>query len=92
MSGPFDPGDDFDAMAESFRRQVADMSLAAFDAAVYRDMDGIKQVECFMAGVVTGLVGVCFAHIEADGRDAMMAVIRAYLPQARENVEGMLTP
>ena len=88
---PFDAGDDFDAMAESFRRQVSDMALRAMDAAVYRDLDGHRQIECLMAGVVTGLIGVCFASIKPEGRDEMMRVIEAYLPQARENVEGILS-
>lgn len=87
---PFDPGDDFDAMAESFRRQTADMALVALDAGVFRDLPGHRQIECFMAGVVAGLIGVCFAQITPAGRDEMMKVIEAYLPQARENVEGIL--
>ena len=86
---PFDPGEPFDAMAESFRRQVAGMALEALRTAVYRELTPIQQIECFMAGVVTGLIGVCFASIEPAGRDEMMVAIREYLPQARHNVEGM---
>lgn len=86
----FDPSDDFDAMAELFRRQIADMAINAPRAAVYRNLEGYRQLECFMAGVVTGLIGVCFAQIRPEGRDEMMEAITAYLPQARQNVEGML--
>lgn len=88
----FDAGDPFDAMAESFKAQVADMALAAAKAAIYRDMEPTRQVECFMAGVMTGLLGVCFAHIMPEGRDEMMNVIEAYLPQARLNAEEMINP
>ncbi|MDO8596599.1 MAG: hypothetical protein Q7R45_08245 [Sulfuricaulis sp.] len=87
---PFDPGDPFDAMAESFRRHTADMALTALDAAVFRDLDGARQIECFIAGVLTGLVGVCFAQIETSDRNKLMRVIEAYLPQARKNAEEML--
>lgn len=84
---PFDPGDDFDAMAESFRLQMADMALRAHKTAVYRDLGPVRQLQCFMAGAVTGLVGVCFCSIDAAGRDAMMEAIVTYLPVARQNVE-----
>lgn len=86
----FDPADAFDAMAESFKRQVADMALKAERAAIYRELDPWRQLECFMAGVVTGLVGVCFASIKPEARDEMMKVIAEYLPQARDNVEGII--
>ena len=89
---PFDPGEPFDAMAENFRIQMANMALTASEAAIYRDLDGIRQIECFVAGVLTGLVGVCFSQIEPTkiGRDQIMRVIEHYLPHAREQVEIML--
>ena len=53
----FDPGDPFDAMAESFRRQTIDLALGALRGATCRDMDGHSQIKCLIAGVLTGLVG-----------------------------------
>ena len=87
---PFDPGDPFDAMSESFRRQISEMILRALDTTIYREMENPKQLECFVVGVVTGLIGVCFAHIKPESRDVMMRAIEIYLPQARLNVERMI--
>lgn len=86
----FDPGDDFDAMAESIKRQTVDLFISMENFAVWNGLGSMRQIECFMAGVTTGLIGVCFTHITPEGRDEMMKVIETYLPQARLNVEGML--
>lgn len=88
--GPWKPDDPFNAMAESFRLQVLNMFLDAEKATIYRDLGPMKQVECFMAGTMTALIGVCFAHIRPAGRNEMMKMIRKYLPQARLNAEAML--
>ena len=56
----FDPGDPFDAMADQFRTRVADMALAAFKIAIYRELAPSRQLECVMAGVMTGLIGEAF--------------------------------
>lgn len=86
----WDADDPFDAMAESFRLQVATMAIDAGKVTIYRELDPIQQLQCFMAGTVTALIGVCFASIEPAGRDGMMQAIADYLPQARENVEEIL--
>jgi hypothetical protein len=87
---PFDPAKAFDAMAENFRHQIGDMAIRARSVTIYRDMERHQQLESFMCGVITGLIGVCFAHIAPEGRDGMMQVISSYLPQARENVEDII--
>lgn len=87
---PFDPGSPFDAMAETVRRRVATIALDMPKAAIFREMDSMRQLECFIAGTVTALIGVSFAHIEAAGRDDMMKVITDYIPQARQQAEAML--
>ena len=84
---PFDPSDPFDAMAESFRRQICEMGLQALSTAIYRDLEGYKQIECFIAGCLSGLVSVAFSHIKPDGRDVMMKYIKECLPLARQIVE-----
>jgi len=86
----FDPGDDFDAMAESFRIHVTRMILEARSAAVFRDLPPTRQIECFMAGVATGLVGVCLTCVEEQGWDEMMEFISNYLPLARQNAEEII--
>lgn len=83
----FDPGDAFDAMADSFRVQTVDLLLQARKAAIFSDLPPASQIECFVAGVMTGLVGSCFACITDDGHDEMMTVIADYLPLARQNAE-----
>lgn len=86
---PFDPSDPFDAMAESARRQVCEIAIEMMSAAVFRDLDPVRQVECLMGGMATGMIGVLFAHIVPEGRDEMMQAIIDYLPQARLNAENI---
>jgi hypothetical protein len=89
---PFDPGDPMDAMAESFRLQVTQIALDAYKAAIYREMDPQQQLECFIAGALTGLVGVALASVKAEGADAIMSYFAACLPAARENAESIRDP
>lgn len=86
----FDPGDDFDAMAEAIRHYVLATYDEIADTAVYRDLDPHRQLECFVAGVLTGLVGIAFAHVRPEGRDEVMAFIADYMPQARMQAEAMI--
>jgi hypothetical protein len=88
---PFDPSDPFDAMADQFRTQVADMAVRAYKAAIYRDLTPTKQLECFLSGVMTGMVGVAFASIDEAGRYVMMDYIQEFLPAARELAEGIMS-
>lgn len=84
---PFDPADPFDAMAERFRREVSQLALDALKTTIYREMSSIDQVRAFSAGVLTGLVGVCFSHLHPDGRDAIMEFLARSLPLARQVAE-----
>jgi hypothetical protein len=88
--GEFDPGDPYDAMCESFRTQVAGMASDALKAAIYRDMTPGQQLSTFMAGTLTGLIGVCFASIRDEGRDAIMEGIVEALPLARRQAAEIL--
>lgn len=90
VRAPFDPAEPFDAMADSIKRQVADIADGMQAVAVFRDMDGRHQLQCLMAGLTVGLIGVCFAHIRPSERDTMMNIIVEYLPQAREVVEQII--
>lgn len=91
---PFDPGDPFDAMAESIRRQVCDIALGMLNVGVYRDLPPGRQLECLMAGLLTGTIGVLFAQIDpartAEGRDEFMRAIADYLPLARQSAEEII--
>lgn len=92
MSKPaFDPGNEFDAMADWFRVRIAELALEADKAAIYRGL-GDRQLECFMAGAVTGVVGVCLAMTASQSHDDLMDAIAAYLPEARLNADGIVAP
>lgn len=84
---PFDPEDPMDAMAEMFRRDVTEVALKAYGVTLYREMDTGQQFQCFLAGALTGLVGVCLASGETKGADAIMEYIAECLPYAREKAE-----
>lgn len=86
---PFDPGCPFDAMSEMFRVQVTDLAIKAQKVTIYRDMDQQSQLECFVAGALTGLVGVCFASIQPEGKDPIMEYLARCLPDARLFAEGI---
>ena len=88
--GEFDPGDPYDAMCESFRIQVADLASNAYRAAIYRDMSPERQLSSFMAGVLTGLIGVCFVSIRDEGRETMMEGIVQALTFARQQAEDII--
>lgn len=89
---PFDPGDESDAVAELFRIQVIQMALDADKVTLYRDLSPQRQLECFIAGALTGLVGVAFASIKTEGNDAMMEYIVSVLPFARLQAENIRDP
>lgn len=88
----FDPGDPSDAMAEFFRIQVTQLAIDADKITIYRDLNPQRQLECFIAGALTGLVGVAFASIKTEGNDAMMEYITSVLPFARLQAENIRDP
>jgi hypothetical protein len=94
MSGlaPFDPGDPFDAMSELFRTQVIQLLIDAEKITIYRELDPKRQLECFVAGALTGLVGGCLAQIKPEGYDYIMEYIGQCLPMARRFSESVKTP
>lgn len=86
---PFDASDPMDAMAETFRRQVMAIALNAYKIAIYRDLNPQQQLECFLAGALTGVISVALSSINTDGADAMMEYIATCLPICREQAEGI---
>lgn len=88
--GEFDPGDPYDAMCENFRIQVAEMASKAQRIAIYRDMPPERQLSAFMAGVLTGMIGVCFVSIRDEGREVMMEGIKQAMPFARQQAEDII--
>lgn len=87
---PFNPTDPFDAMCENFRRQVVEMAIAADKITLYRDL-GARQTEAFVAGTLTGLIGVAMASYGPKAHDQVLEAIRSYIAEARfqnENLRG----
>jgi hypothetical protein len=89
---PFDPGEPFDAMADMFRRQITQFLIDAEKITIYRELDPQSKLECFVGGILTGLVGCCFAHVRPEGYDAIMDYIAECLPFARQQSEGVRLP
>jgi hypothetical protein len=89
---PFDAGDPFDAMAELFRTQVTNLALDAYKVTIYRDLDTKQQLECFISGALTGIVGVCLASVKSEGYDAIMEYLAENLPLARFYAESIRSP
>lgn len=89
--GEFDPSDPYDAMCESFRIQVAEMASQAHHATIYRDLSPERQLSSFMAGVLTGLIGVCFVQITDEGRDVLIEGILEAIPLARHQAEDVIS-
>lgn len=87
---PFDPSNPADAVADMFRRQTAELALAALEMPLYRQLSDQQQIASFMAGVMTGLLGVCLAQMKPEGRDHMMRAFKKYIPQARAQAEGII--
>lgn len=86
---PFDAGKPAERLADRVRVEVVNLALRIMDDPDYRALSSIEQLEAFMAGGVTGVICGCFASIQPHGRDEMMQVIEAYLPQAREQAEAI---
>jgi hypothetical protein len=85
---PFNHEDPEDFIADMFRKQVTQLALDADKVTMYRDLDPQQKLQCFIAGALTGLVGVAFAHVRPEGHDVMMKYIADCLPFARLQAEG----
>lgn len=90
LEGEFDPGDPYQAMCETFRRQVVEMAAEAYKTTIYRDLPPGQRLSALMAGTLTGLIGVCLITLDKAGHDAVIdAIIRA-VPLSREQAEQII--
>lgn len=87
---PFDGEDPLNIVADRLRQRVAEITGEMIRSADYKRLNPVEQIEAVMAGLVTGVVGVLFAHIQESGRDALMAAMVDYLPHARAQAEGIM--
>ena len=86
---PFDANDPCNRVADRLRKDVAAIVQRNMRSADYRKLTSAEQIEATAAGLMTGVIGVLFAHIEDGGRDALMEWLVGYLPQARAQAEGI---
>lgn len=86
---PFDPSDPFDAMSEMFRRQMLDMVLQAEGVTLYRELDSQRQIECFVAGALTGLICACLASVKPESYDAITEYVASCIPMARNFADSI---
>lgn len=88
---PFNPDDPFDAVADVFRRHMVNMFMATkATCPPFAELEDVRELECFLIGALTGMVGVAFAHVTPRGRDDVMQLLADYMPQARDKAEAIL--
>jgi hypothetical protein len=83
---PFDPADPFDSQCERLRREVIQLAIDSAKVTLYREMPPQRQLECLIAGVLTGLIGSAFASITQtdDARNCVVDYIASCIPVARQ--------
>lgn len=86
---PFDPTDPLNRVADHYRKAIAELVSAAAAMEDNRGLSEIDQLEAFMTGAATGLIGVLFASTRRGAWDEVMTALISYLPQARAQVEGV---
>lgn len=87
---PFNPGDPFDAMSDSFRSQVVRMAIEAGKVTIFRDLTPVEQVQCLMGGVLTGLSGVLFSYVTEEGREAIVGSMHETIEFAAANAAHII--
>lgn len=86
----FDASDAFQRVADQLRRDVGDIASKMIETADYRSLDGHGQLGSMLAGLMTGVLGVMFAHVRDESRDAMVQAVIDYVPLAREAAEDII--
>jgi hypothetical protein len=87
---PYDADHPFERVADRFRKDIAEVAVRASETDAYKALSPEQQIQSFMAGAMTAVIGVCFAQVENAGWDAIMEAIEDYLPQARIQAEGII--
>jgi hypothetical protein len=89
---PFDHEDPADIVADMFRMRTVELMIEADKITLYRELSSQRQIECFTAGVLTGLIGALFACSKPEGKDALFQYVHECLPFARIQAESMREP
>lgn len=88
----FDPGDPFDAVAQTFKNEIADIALRMMKVTIYRELPPHKQLEAFIVGSLTGVLGVAFAHAQpaSSNRKQIMRYVKSVLPFCQQQAEEIV--
>ncbi len=88
---PFDRQDEVDALADLIRIHVANIAVGIFDAGRFSKLPAHKQIEAFVGGGLTAVIGVAFAMVanNEDAHDAIESFVTDYVPQARALAESI---
>jgi hypothetical protein len=87
---PFDPADPFDASAEAIRQGLVDVVVRVNDTAIFRDLSDEMKLECLMAGLMIGAVGILLCFVREDHHDEFLMRLGDWLPTVREHVDGIM--
>jgi len=90
MADAFNPELPSDVAADAFRKKVTDLMIDASRDPAFASMTPHEQIGAFMAGVLTGLIGVMFVYVDEPGHDGVIEAILEYLPDARTQAEGII--
>lgn len=86
----YDPNDPFDAVCDSFRRDITEIALrVALQNEQFKALSPRDQVRSFIVGCLTAMIGSTFARTPPEHHDSAMSYIRKALPLAREFVDTM---
>lgn len=86
----FDPFDPVQQFADAHRKGVADLALSLESDPRFSKLSQVEKLEMCVAGLLTGVIGVAFAHIEEGGRDSLMESVENFLPEARQQAEDIM--
>ncbi|WP_065755246.1 hypothetical protein [Bradyrhizobium paxllaeri] len=81
---------EWQAMEENFRKQVIRMSSIALRTTIFRELPKSEQIECLIAGVMTGLMCSCLATVKPETYQIVEDYMARCVAVARTNAEELL--
>lgn len=86
---PFDPTDPMDTLADDLRKKVAEIAIWFTEEPRYTEMSEEDRFSCFIAGAMTGVMGVVHALVHEASQDAAAEVVRIYVTSAAMNARDI---
>ena len=81
---------EWQAMEQTFRKQVIGMASDALKVTIYRDLPKSEQIEALIAGVMTGMMCACFSALKPENYPTIEEYVTHCVPVARSNAEELL--